>query len=817
MRLTPLFRRLVRAPMFTLLVVATLAIGIGANTAIFSVIEGVLLRPLPYPEPDELVVVDHTAPGIHIDNIGAAAFLYFVYRDEGRSFRDVGMWTGDTVSLTGLGEPEEVRAIDVTDGILPMLGVQPVLGRLFTRTDDAPGSEETVILTYPFWREKFGGDPSAIGRRILLDGRPREIIGVLPERFRFLDRKPSFVLPIRLDRGKTRLGQFNYTAVARLKEGTSVAQASADVARMIPMALQRFPAFEGFTVKMFEDAHITPLVRPLKASVTGDIGSVLWVLMGTVGVVLLIACANIANLLLVRAEGRQQELAVRAALGADRGTLTRELLVESVTLSGLGGLLGLGLSYAALRLLQSMAPANLPRLDEIGIDGSVLLFTVVVSLAAGLLFGAIPAFKHAGPHLGTALRAGGRSLSQSKERKRARSTLVVVQIALALVLLVSSGLMIRTFRALKHVPPGFSQPEHVQTLRIFIPESAVKDAVAVVHTEQQILDKLAAIPGVSSVGLTTVIPMDGSGWHDPVFVEDHPLTDGQLPAIRLYKFISPGLLKTMGNQLVAGRDFTWAETYEKRPVVMISENLARELWRDPAAAIGKRVRENLKTPWHEIIGVVGDEHDDGLNQKAPSIVLWPILMENFAGDETFARRTLSYMIRSTRTGSSGFVKEIGQAVWSVNPNLPLASVRTLQEVYDTSLARTSFTLVMLAIAGSMALLLGITGIYGVLSYSVSQRTREIGIRMALGARGEEVMRMFVGYGFRLASIGVACGLLAAIALTRLMASLLFDVAPSDPLTLGAVSVGLIIAALLASYLPAARATSVNPVDALRAE
>ena len=424
---------------------------------------------------------------------------------------------------------------------------------------------------------------------------------------------------------------------------------------------------------------------------TGDIGSVLWVLMGTVGVVLLIACANVANLLLVRAEGRQQELAVRAALGADRGTLTRELLVESVMLSGLGGLLGLGLSFAALRLLQSMAPANLPRLDEIGIDGSVLLFTVVVSLAAGLLFGAIPALKHAGPHLGTALRAGGRSLSQSKERRRARSTLVVVQIALALVLLVSSGLMIRTFQALKHVPPGFSQPEHVQTLRIFIPESAVKDPVAVVHTEQQILDKLAAIPGVSSVGLTTVIPMDGSGWHDPVFVEDHPLTEGQLPAIRLYKFISPGLLKTMGNQLVAGRDFTWAETYEKRPVVMISENLARELWRDPAAAIGKRVRENLKTPWHEIIGVVGDEHDDGLNQKAPSIVVWPILMENFAGDQTFARRTLSYMIRSTRTGSSGFVKEIGQAVWSVNPNLPLASVRTLQEVYDRSLARTSFT------------------------------------------------------------------------------------------------------------------------------
>ena len=295
------------------------------------------------------------------------------------------------------------------------------------------------------------------------------------------------------------------------------------------------------------------------------------------------------------------------------------------------------------------------------------------------------------------------------------------------------------------------------------------------------------------------------------------MTDGQLPAIRLYKFISPGLLKTMGNQLVAGRDFTWAETYEKRPVVMVSENLARELWRDPAAAIGKRVRENLKTPWHEIIGVVGDEHDDGLNQKAPSIVLWPILMENFAGDQTFARRTLSYMIRSTRTGSSGFVKEIGQAVWSVNPESPARqrshAAGGLRHVSCAHVVHARH-------AGDCRQHGAAAGNHGDLRrpfVSVSQRTREIGIRMALGARGEEVMRMFVGYGFRLASIGVACGLLAAVALTRLMSSLLFDVTPSDPLTLGAVSVGLMIAALLASYLPAARATSVNPVDALRAE
>jgi putative ABC transport system permease protein len=817
MKLRYIIRRLLRAPVFTLIVVLTLAIGIGANTAIFSVIDGILLKPLSYPHPEELVALDHSAPGVNIANAGMAPFLYYTYREQNRSFQDVGMWDGGTVSVTGLAEPEQAAILWVTDGVLPLLKVQPLMGRVFSRQDDSPGSAETVMLTFGYWKARFGGDTSVIGRRILIDGKATEVIGVLPEKFRFLDSKAELMLPMQRDRNKTYLGNFSYRAVARLKPGVTLEQASADAGRMIPIALDAFPPFPGYNKGMFVEARLAPLVQPLKQEMVGDIGGVLWVLMGTIGMVLLIACANVANLLLVRADGRRQELAIRAALGAGWAQIARELMMESVMLGLAGGMAGLALAYGALRLLVALAPANLPRIDSISIDGTVLLFTLTISLVAGLLFGAIPVVKYAGPQLGTALRAGGRTLSQSKERHRARNILVVVQVALALVLLIGSGLMIRTFQTLKHVQPGFTNPEQVQTLRISIPESQVKDDVQAVRMEQAIVDKIAAIPGVSSVGLTSIVPMTNSGWHDAIFAEDHVYSESQIPPLRTFKMVSPGLLHTMGNTLVAGRDFTWADIYEKRPVAMVSEVVARELWRDPGAAIGKRIRESLKAPYREIVGVVSDERDDGVNQKAPPIVLWPILMSTFSGNDTFVDRSLAYVVRSTRTGSSGFVNEISGAVWSVNPNLPLADVHTLQEIYTKSLARTSFTLVMLALAGGMALLLGVVGIYGVISYSVSQRTREIGIRMALGARKDELTRMFVGQGLRLAVIGVACGLVAALGLTRLMKSLLFEVNPMDPLTFVSVALGLVLSAALASYLPALRATTVDPMEALRAD
>jgi putative ABC transport system permease protein len=817
MRLKHVLRRLVQLPLFTTVAVATLAIGIGANTAIFSVVEGVLLKPLPFERPEELVSMEHTAPGVNLTRAGSAPFLHFTYRDESRTVQESGLWRADTVSVTGLEEPEEIQCLEVTDGVLRALGVQPAAGRVFTASDDAPGSPETAILTRGYWRTKFGGDPSAIGRRIMLDGRPREIIGVLPERFRFLDRKPAILVPLQLDRSKTHLGNFSYHALARLKPGVSIAQANRDAARVVPVALHAFPAFPGFTLKMFEDARLAPALRPLKDDVIGDIGPVLWVLMGTIGMVLLIACANVANLLLVRAESRQQELAIRAAIGAGWGDIARELLLESLTLAFLGGALGLALAYGAVRVITSLAPGSLPRVDEISIDGVVLLFTFGASLLAGLLFGAVPVLKYAGPHLTNALRGSGRTSSLSRERHRARSTLVVVQVALALVLLVGSGLMIRTFQAMRQVQPGFTRPEEVQTFRPFIPKSQVAEPDAVVRMEQAIADRLAGIGGVSSVGLSTGMPMTDDNWQDPIFAEDHAYAEGQIPRLRHFRRISPGLLKTMGNTLVTGRDFTWTDVYETRNVALVSENLARELWRQPGEAIGKRIRENLKAPWREVIGVVGDERDDGLSEPAPTVAFWPILMTDFEGDDVSVSRSLTYVVRSPRAGSRGLLEEINRAVWSINANLPVANVRTLQEIYSRSMARTSFTLVMLAIAGAMALLLGLAGIYAVISYSVSQRTREIGIRIALGARSREVVRLFVGHGLRLVAIGIACGIAVAVVLTRLMTTLLFNVSPIDPLTYGAVSLSLAAAALLASCLPTLRALAVDPVNALRAE
>ncbi len=810
-------RRLMRAPMFTAITLITLAIGIGANTAIFSVIDGILLKPLPYADPSRLVGVWHTAAGLNIKELNASPSIYFTYREENRTFEDIGLYTGNSVSVTQIGDPEQVQSLMVTDGTLPILGVKPVLGRLFTRQDDTDGSPDTAVLMYGYWQRRFGGAASAIGRRIMVDGKARQIIGVAPRSFRFMNPQPDLVLPLQFNRGKTFLGNFSYQAVARLRPGATIAQANADVARMLPICERKFPLPPGFSLGMFHDARIGPNVRPFAYDVVGDVGNVLWVLMGTIGAVLLIACANVANLLLVRAEGRQQELLIRAALGAGWGRIARELLLESVILGLAGGALGLGVAYGALRLLVAIGPASLPRLDEISIDLPVLLFTLGVSLLVGLLFGALPIFKYAGASLGTGLRQGGRSVSQSRERHRARSILVVVQVALALVLLISSGLMIRTFLALRQVQPGFTQPEEVLTLRVSIPSAQVKEPERAVHMFNDILTRIAGVPGVQSAALANSITMDGSTSSDLIFAEDHPIADSRIPPVRRFKFIGPGLSATMGNSLVAGRDLTWTDVYNYTPAVLVSENFAREYWHEASAALGKRVRESPKDEWHEIVGVVKNEYDDGVQQKPPAVVYWPMLQKDFWGEKTFTRRTMAIAIRSKRTGSAAFLSEIRQAVWSVSPNSPLANVRTLDEIYAKSMARTSFTLVMLAIAGGMALVLGMVGIYGVISYSVSQRRREIGIRMALGARQREVSGMFIRYGLALAGIGVVCGLVAAAALMRLLSSLLFGVTAADPSTYGAMAVCLVVAALLASYLPARKASTVDPVETLRAE
>jgi predicted permease len=813
----PILRRLARSPMFTVITLITLAIGIGANTAIFSVLNGVLLKPLPYPDADRLVAVWETSHLQGMEELNASPSTYFTFREEGHTFQDIGLWRNDSVNITGTAEPEQIDALDVTDGFLPILGVQPYRGRWFTRKDDSPGSPETAVLSYGYWRRKFGADPSVLGRRIMVDGDATEIIGILPPNFHFMDSRAALLEPLQLDRAKVFVGQFSYRAVARLKPGVSLAQANADVARMLPLMIRKFPMPPGISLQMIQEAHFGPSVRPLKSDVVGGIGKVLWVLMATIGVVLFIACANVANLMLVRAEGRQQELAIRAALGASRSRIARELLLESVGLGAAGGVLGIGLAYGALKVLVAAGPANLPRLQEISIDPAVLCFTLAISLLAGLLFGLIPVFKYAGPRLAGALRQGGRNSSDGRERHRARSILVVVQVALALVLLIGSGLMIRTVGALKQVPPGFTQPGQILTLHVSIPDTQVPKAEDAARTYNNILEKIAAIPGVTAVGLANSITMDGNNDNDPIFAADKAYADGQVPPMRRYKFVSPGFFKTMGNPLLAGRDITWTDIYETRPVVLVSEAMARELWREPAAALGKRIRENSKGVWREVIGVVGNERDDGADRKAPTIVYWPLMVRNFWDQPLIAQRGQAFAIRSSRTGSASFLNEIRRAVWSVNPDLPIAGVRTVKEIYDRSMARTAFTLVMLSLAAGMALLLGIVGIYGVISYTVSQRTREIGIRMALGASQPSVQGLFLRQGLVLTAIGVACGLAAASALTGLMKTLLFEVSPLDPATYFAVSLILAFAALLASYIPARRATAIEPVEALRIE
>jgi predicted permease len=811
-------------PVFTIVALLTIAIGIGANTAVFSVINSVLLKPLNYPKAEELVALHQVAPGAP----GLADFenglllspsMYFTYSEHNQTFQSLGVWVPYTANVTGLAEPEQVRAVEVSDGVLQTLSVPSAVGRWLSQEDQVPGGPQRVMLSYGYWQRRFGGDRAVVGRNILVDSRSREIVGVMPQGFRVLDTDFDLIVPSAFDRGKLILAGFGYHGIGRLKPGMTIAQADADITRMLTIWMDSWTNGPGTNPHFYETWKITPMLRPLKQEVIGNASEVLWAVMATIGLVMLIACANVTNLFLVRVEARQQELAVRAALGAGWARIVRGLLVESVMLGLMAGALGVGIAYGGVRLLQANGPANLPRLNEISLDARTLAFTMLLSLLSGLLFGVVPALKYAGPRASLALRGVGRTASVSRERHRARNLLVIGQVAMAVVLLVSAGLMIRTFRALRMVDPGFADAAHLQLARISIPDAMVPEPERVLRIQDEILQKLAAVPGVKSTGLVSEMPTEGfdSDW-DCIFAQDKVYPDNVMAPLRLYKHISPGFLQTAGTRLVAGREFTWSEVYGLRPVVMISENFARDTWGSPEAALGKQLREFSAMPWHEVIGVIQDVRERGVQDKAPEIVYWPPMMEYLFGDKSAQTlRTGTFVIRSERAGTESFLNEVRQAVWSVNSNLPLASVRTMQEVYDKSVARTSFTLVMLGIAGAMAVVLGIIGIYGVISCTVSQRQREIGIRLALGAQGGDVLQMVVGQGAKLTLAGVAIGIGVAVGLTPLMTSLLFGVSAHDPRTFAAVAGLLIFVALLACYIPARRATLVDPMVALRYE
>jgi predicted permease len=813
---------------FAVTAVLTLGLGIGATAAVFSVVNAVLIRPLPYPEPDRLIGIWHSAQfqAVTSRNVRLSSTMYLSYREHNRTFAEFGLWRPGAATVTGVGDPEQVRTIVVTHETLRALGVRPAFGRWFSAADDTYGTTETVILTDGYWQRRFGGDAGVIGRVVTIDARPREVIGVMPQTFRFpiaglagvLNAEADVILPQRFEPAQLLPNDVHtYIGIARLKPGVSLEQATADVARMLPLWI----AERGTSNSVLTAARFGPALRPVKEDVVGDIGPVLWVLMGTIGLVLLIACANVANLLLVRAEGRRQELTVRAALGAGWRHIARHLLAESVVLGVVGGALGLGLAYAGLQLLMAIGPVNLPRLSEISIDARVLAFTLVVSVASALLFGLMPAVKFARPTRNLALGtiSGSRNVGDSPTRQRTQHALVVVQVSLAVVLLVSSGLMIRTFLALRNVQPGFAAPSQVQTMRLSISPPEVPNPDRVVRMQQDILNGLAGIPGVTAVSFATALPMESEFENNmAVTAEGEAVTQG-IPPMRRSKNVAPGFFATLGIPLIAGRDFTWTDVVERRPVVVLSASMARELWGEPATAIGKRVRVGRGGPWNEVIGVAGDIHDSGVDQSPPAIVYWRAGIQGAlsATGPTFISRDVTFAIRSSRTGTDAFIRQIAQAIWATNPNLPLARVQTMGEIYDRSMSRASFALVMLAIAGVMALTLGMVGVYGVISYAVSRRRREIGVRLALGAARTGILRQFLGQSVRVSAVACLCGVVLSLAVTRVLTGLLYGVSPVDATTMAGVVTVVLLVATLAAMIPATRAAFIQPMRTLREE
>jgi putative ABC transport system permease protein len=746
-------RRLRNAPGFTLTTVLTLAIGIGATTAIFGVVNGILLKPLPFPEPDRLVAVGHRSLAERNVDTHAGAALYLTYREHNRTFESIALWRNSTDGVTGAGDPEEVTSLHVTHEFLPTLRVEPLLGRAFVAADDELGAPSTVILSHGYWQRRFGGAADVIGKNVTIGARPHTVIGVLPRSFRFFQQPAEILVPLGPDaRTNPFYGVMGDKAIARLEPGVTLPEAHADVERMVPIAMEAYSQPGSRALVPYE-----PYLRPLKTFFVGDLGNVLWVLLGTIGMLLAIACANVANLQLARTEGRGVELAIRAALGASGRSLAGGVLLESALLGLVGGVLGTALAAVALPAFLAIAGSQLPTVLAIGIDPTVLAFAAAISLASGLLFGCVPALKYGVARVAGAL--GNRAHSASRERHRARSSLVVVQVALALVLIVAAGLMIRTFDALRNVEPGFASADDALTFTIAIPQSTAVDRSR--EVQRAIQERIAALPGVESVGFQTILPL-GGGPGAPLTIEDRPTPDG-LPTRVEMRATSPGFFETLGTPLVAGRLFSWDDLDDDRPVALVSATLARSEWGSPEAALGKRVKILVPAGWQEIVGVVGDVLWDGLDQPAQPTVY--LSLEDPMTQFGMTRR-MSFAVRSERVGTTGFVAEIQGAVWAVDPSLPLAAVETMGDIHARALARTSLTLTLLGIAGAMALALGLVGVYGVLSYMLAQRTREIGIRIALGAQNAAIKRLLLGQVLGLVGIGIALGLGGAAALTR---------------------------------------------------
>lgn len=796
-------RALARRPGFAAVAALTLALGIGSNAAIFAVVNAVLVRPLPYPQSERIVQIQHHAPGLQLPELENSPGTLTLYMEQARSFANVAAVQQGTRNLTGSVAPVRVQVAQVTPSFFDVMQIQPVSGRRFVAADADTTAAPVAILTHAGWQAHFGGRADVVGSLIDLDGERTEVIGVLPEWSVYPDQDVAALLPYWVDPNGP-VGQFGTTGIARLAPGVTLDAARAEVSRLQTRLTELSDG--ELSPDFMKQAGWSATVETLRDRTVGDVRAALWIVLGTVGFLLLVACASVANLFLVRAESRQRESGLRLALGASRSRLAATFLTETLLLGLAGGALGMLFAITGVRALVAAAPAQLPRLDEIGVDAAVLLFAFGLSIIASVLFGLIPLPQQLRSPLNHLVREGRGSAG--RDRQRVRKTLIVAQIALALMLLTGSTLMLRSFQRMRAVDPGV-RADGVLTLGISMGDQI--ERVQATQRYQRITAEVGALPGVTGVGLINALPLDPDGLNGSSFdIESRPRADDALPPVSMYSATSPGYFEAIGTPVVRGRTMERADVDRTRDVVWVSETFARDFLDDNA--LGERVRFNSEDDWLEVVGVVRDVYTFGVREDMRPMAYLP--MNQPVGTMQVASMTL---VVHTTGDPAGLAPSVRAAVQRIEPNVPIMTARTMNAVVDASMADTAFTTTILMVAAIVALLLGAIGLYGVIGYVVSQRTQEIGVRIALGARPAEVSAMVLRQGIGLAGAGVLLGLVGAFALTRVLESLLYEVDRLDPLTFMVVPVVLLGVSALAAWIPARRAAGVSPLQALRTE